>query len=69
MDEEFFDKTREEFIDFISDMLITDNALANNILNEYFRDETPECWDLRTSIVATHYTKRRNIEKKTWKNL
>ncbi len=29
-------RTKEEFVDFMSDMLIEDNALANEILNKYF---------------------------------
>lgn len=57
-------RSEEEFIDFITDMLITDNALANNILNEYFNDETTECWNFRTSIVVEYYVKKQKKEKR-----
>ena len=38
-------RTKEEFIDFMSDMFIEDNALANDILSKYFDVNTPECWN------------------------
>jgi hypothetical protein len=57
-------RSEEEFIDFITDMLITDNALANNILNEYFSDETTECWNFRTSIVVEYYVKKQKKEER-----
>ena len=56
-------RTKEEFIDFISDMLMTDNALANNILNEYFNEETPECWNFRTNIIIEWYGKKQKMKR------
>lgn len=58
MTEKFFGKTREEFVDFMSDMLIDSNQMANDILNEYFGDKTPEDWDIRTDIMVAWYAKR-----------
>jgi len=55
-------KSKKEFIDFMSDMLIEDNALANDILNQYFNEETPECWNLRTNIVVEWYGKKQKIK-------
>jgi hypothetical protein len=63
MSEEYFGKSREEFIDFISDMLISDNALANNILDEYFGDQNPKMWDLRTDILVEWYAKNKKKGK------
>jgi hypothetical protein len=61
-------RTNEEFVDFMSDMLIEDNALANDILNKYFNEETPECWNFRINIIAEWYGKKQKLkEKKTWK--
>ena len=42
MDNEFYGKSRDEFIDFISDILTNDNALANEILNQYYNQTTKE---------------------------
>jgi hypothetical protein len=67
MSEEYFGKSREEFIDFISDMLINDNTLANNILDEYFGDQNPQMWDLRTDILVEWYAK--NKEKGKFKGI
>jgi len=58
-------KTKKEFIDFISDMLIEDNALANDILNKYFNpDDTSdrELWNLRTNIIVEWYGKKQKIK-------
>lgn len=63
MSEEYFGKSREEFIDFISDMLINDNVLANNILEEYFGDQNPQMWDLRTDILVEWYAKNKKKGK------
>jgi hypothetical protein len=60
-------RTKEEFIDFMSDMLMTDNALANNILNEYFNEETPECWNFRTNIIIEWYGKKQKMKNKNGK--
>lgn len=68
MDNEFYGKSRDEFIDFISDMLINDNALANEILNQYYNQTTKECWDLRTDIMVAFYNKKMVKEKKDWGN-
>jgi hypothetical protein len=67
MSEEYFGKSREEFIDFMSDMLISDNALANNILDEYFGDQNPQMWDLRTDILVEWYNK--NWKKENFKEI
>ena len=55
-------RTKEEFIDFMSDMLIENNALANDILSKYFNEETPECWNFRTNIIVEWYGKKQKIE-------
>ena len=58
-------RTKEEFVDFMSDMLIEDNALANEILNKYFNpDETHsiEVWCLRTNIILEWYGKKQKIK-------
>lgn len=65
MSEEFFGKTREEFIDFMSDMSLDDRHLANDILNEYFGDQNPEMWELRIDIIVAELFKRqKNTRKK-----
>ena len=51
MEELLGGRTNEEFIDFMSDMLISDNALANNILNQHFNLYTKECYNLRINII------------------
>jgi hypothetical protein len=66
MDGEFYGKSRDEFIDFISDMLINDNALANEILNQYYNQKTKECWNLRTDIMVAWHNKKMVKEKKDW---
>ena len=55
-------RTKEEFIDFISDMLIENNALANDILSKYFNEETPECWNFRTNIIVEWYGKKQKLK-------
>lgn len=55
-------RTKEEFVEFMSDMLIEDNALANNILKEYFNEETKECWNLRTNIIVEWYGKMQKLK-------
>ena len=62
-------RTVEEFADYMSDMLMEDNALANGILNEYFNEETPECWNLRTNIIVEWYGKKQKLKNngKTFK--
>ena len=58
-------RTKKEFIDFMSDMLIEDNALANNILNEYFNPDEhldSELWNLRTNIVVEWYGKKQKMK-------
>lgn len=58
-------KTKEEFIDFMSDMLIEDNALANDILNKYFNPDNNsdrELWNLRTNIIVEWYGKKQKIK-------
>ena len=56
---DYFGRTREEFIDFITDMLILkeDNIMANTILDEYFNvqhnnwESREDIWELRTDIL------------------
>ena len=60
-------RTKEEFIEFMSDMLISDNDLANDILNEYFNPSNSsnrELWNLRTNIIVEWYGKRQKIKNK-----
>ena len=67
MTEKFFGRTREEFIDFMSDMLIDSNQMANDILNQYFGAKTLEDWDIRTDIMAAWYAKRDKNKQTTRK--
>lgn len=62
-------RTIEEFTDYISDMLLEDNALANDVLSKYFNEETPECWNLRTNIIVEWYGKKQKLKNngKTFK--
>ena len=63
-------RTKEEFVDFMSDMLIEDNALANDILSQHFNLYTKECYNLRINIIIEYLSKKGKLkEKKTWKNL
>jgi hypothetical protein len=55
-------RTKEEFVDFMSDMLIEDNALANNILSKYFDEDNPECWNFRTNIIVEWYGKKQKLK-------
>jgi len=55
-------RTKEEFVDFMSDMLIEDNALANDILSKYFDENTPECWNFRTNIIVEWYGKKQKLK-------
>lgn len=55
-------RTVEEFADYMSDMLMEDNVLANDILNKYFNEETPECWNLRTNIIVEWFGKMQKIK-------
>jgi hypothetical protein len=55
-------RTKEEFVDFMSDMLIEDNTLANDILHRYFSEETPECWNFRTNIIVEWYGKKQKLK-------
>jgi len=58
MEEILGGRSREEFIDFMSDMLTEDNALANEILNQYFNVYTKECYNLRIDIIVEWYGKK-----------
>ena len=62
---DYFGRTREEFIDFITDMLILkeDNIMANTILDEYFNVQHNN-WELRTDILVEHYVKSQQLKKK-----
>ena len=68
-EELFGGRTEKEFVEFMSDMLIEDNALANNILKEYFNEGTPECWNLRTNIIVEWFGKMQKLKNngKTFK--
>ena len=44
------------------DMLIEDNALANDILSKYFNEETPECWNLRINIIVDWFGKMQKLK-------
>lgn len=68
MEELLGGRTKEEFIDFMSDMLISDNALANSILKEYFNLYNTDCYNLRINITLEYLSKKEKLkEKKTWK--
>jgi hypothetical protein len=63
---DFLGKTREEFIDDIVSMKLStddDSKLSDEILNQHFNENTPECWDLRTTIIAEWFTKKRTKVK------
>lgn len=66
MSDRFFGKTREEFIDFMSDMSLTDKNLANDILSEYFGDQNPEIWELKVDIIVAEFCKRQKYTKKKY---
>ena len=54
-------RTKEEFIDFMSDMLLEDNTLANDILKQYFNNtEDKECYNLRIDIIIEYLFKKDN---------
>jgi hypothetical protein len=69
---DYFGRTREEFIDFITDMLILkeDSIIANTILDEYFNvqhnnwESREDIWELRTDILVEHYAKSQQLKKK-----
>lgn len=61
MEELLGGRTKEEFIDFMSDMLMTDNALANNILKEYFNVYTTDCYNLRINIILEYIDKKQKL--------
>lgn len=65
MSDRFFGKTREEFIDFMSDMSLTDRHLANDILSEYFSNKDWGDEELRIDIIVAELFKRqKNTRKK-----
>ena len=68
MEEILGGRSREEFIDFMSDMLTEDNALANEILNQYFNVYTKECYNLRIDIIVEWYGKKRKLKNNEKKN-
>jgi hypothetical protein len=61
MEELLGGRTKEEFIDFMSDMLISDNDLANNILKEYFNVYTTDCYNLRINIILEYIDKKQKL--------
>jgi hypothetical protein len=61
MEELLGGRTKEEFIDFMSDMLISDNDLANNILREYFNVYTTDCYNLRINIILEYIGKKQKL--------
>lgn len=65
MSDRFFGKTREEFIDFMSDMSLNDYNLANDILREYFSNKDWGDEELRIDIIVAELFKRqKNTRKK-----
>lgn len=68
MEELLGGRTKEEFIDFMSDMLMTDNALANNILKEYFNVYTTDCYNLRINIILEYIDKKQKLKDNGKKN-
>jgi hypothetical protein len=68
MEEILGGRSREEFIDFMSDMLTEDNALANDILNQYFNVYTKECYNLRIDIIVEWYGKKQKLKNNEKKN-
>lgn len=67
--EELLDgRTQEEMIDFMSDMLITDNALANDILSQHFNLYTKECYNLRINIIIEYLSKKEKLKNNGKKN-
>ena len=63
-EEIFGGRTKKEFIDFMSDMLLEDNVLANDILKQYFNDtEDKECYNLRIDIIIEYLFKKDNKRK------
>jgi hypothetical protein len=68
MEELLGSRTNEEFIDFMSDMLISDNALANNILNQHFNLYTKECYNLRINIIIEYLSKKEKLKDNGKKN-
>lgn len=68
MEEILGGRSREEFIDFMSDMLTEDNALANEILNQYFNVYTKECYNLRIDIIVEWYGKKQKLKNNEKKN-
>jgi hypothetical protein len=55
-------RTKEEFVNFMSDMLIEDNALANDVLSKYFNEDNPECWNFRTNIIVEWFGKMQKLK-------
>lgn len=68
MEELLGGRTKEEFIDFMSDMLISDNDLANNILKEYFNVYTTDCYNLRINIILEYIDKKQKLKDNGKKN-
>lgn len=62
MEELLGGRTNEELIDFMSDMLITDNALANDILSQHFNLYTEECYNLRINIIIEYLSKKGKLK-------
>ncbi len=68
MEELLGGRTEEELIDFMSDMLITDNALANDILSQHFNLYTKECYNLRINIIIEYLSKKGKLKNNEKKN-
>jgi hypothetical protein len=62
MEELLGGRTNDEFIDFMSDMLIMDNALANHILSQHFNLYTKECYNLRINIMIEYLSKKQKLK-------
>ena len=68
MEELLGGRTEEELIDFMSDILITDNALANDILSQHFNLYTKECYNLRINIIIEYLSKKGKLKNNEKKN-
>jgi hypothetical protein len=62
MEELLGGRTNDEFIDFMSDMLIMDNTLANHILSQHFNLYTKECYNLRINIMIEYLSKKQKLK-------
>lgn len=54
-------RTRQELIEFLSDMLVSkddgDKNIANTILEEYYGGKDPDSWSFRMDLIVEYYIK------------